>query len=138
MEVVEASIADLRHALETGAATCVDLVTTYLDRIAKYDRDGPCLNAVPVMNPDALCDAKAADARRRNGQVSGPLDGIPYTAKNSFKAKGMTVAAGSPAFAELVATDDAFAIAQLRRAGAILIGLTNMPPMANAGMQRGL
>ncbi len=138
MNVVEASIADLRHALETGEATCVALVTAYLDRIAKFDQAGPCLNAVPVLNPDALADAKAADQRRQNGQLLGPLDGIPYTAKNSYKAKGMTVAAGSPAFADLVATDDAFAIAQLRSAGAILIGLTNMPPMANGGMQRGL
>lgn len=138
MNVVEASIADLRHALVTGATTAVALVTAYLDRIARYDRAGPCLNAVPVLDPSALDAAAASDARRRAGQTRGPLDGIPYTAKNSFKVKGLTVAAGSPAFADLVATDDAFAIAQLRRAGAILIGLTNMPPMANGGMQRGL
>ena len=138
MNVVEASIADLRHALETGEITCVDLLATYLDRIARYDQNGPCLNAIPVLSPDARADAQASDARRKAGQTRGPLDGIPYTAKNSYQAKGLTVAAGSPAFADLVATDDAFAIAQLRRAGAILIGLTNMPPMANGGMQRGL
>ena len=76
--------------------------------------------------------------RRENGEIRGPLDGIPYTAKNSYKVKDLTVAAGSPAFAKLVATDDAFTIAQLRKAGAILLGLTNMPPMANGGMQRGV
>lgn len=138
MNVVEASIADLRAALETRETTSVALVETYLDRIARFDRSGPCLNAVPVLNPDALADAQASDARRTARQLRGPLDGIPYTAKNSFKAKGLTVAAGSPAFAELVASDDAFAIAQLRKAGAVLIGLTNMPPMANGGMQRGV
>ncbi|KEJ94191.1 amidase [Pseudosulfitobacter pseudonitzschiae] len=138
MNVVEATIADLRTALETGETTSVALVETYLDRIARYDRSGPCLNAVPVLNPDALVDAAASDARRAAGQPRGPLDGIPYTAKDSYKAKGLTVAAGSPAFADLVATDDAFAIAQLREAGAVLIGLTNMPPMANGGMQRGV
>lgn len=138
MNVVEASIADLRLALKSGATTSVTLVTTYLERIARFDRSGPCLNAVPVLNPDALAEAQASDARRHAGKLFGPLDGIPYTAKNSFKVKGMTVAAGSPAFADLVASEDAFTIAQLRKSGAILIGLTNMPPMANGGMQRGL
>ena len=138
MNVVEASIADLRHALEAGETTCFDLLAIYLDRIARYDQSGPCLNAIPILNPDARADAQASDARRNAGRARGPLDGIPYTAKNSYKAKGLTVAAGSPAFADLVATGDAFAIAQLRRAGAILVGLTNMPPMANGGMQRGL
>jgi amidase len=138
MKIVEASLAELRTAMETGATTCVSLVKMYLDRIAKLDRSGPCLNAVPVLNPDALAEAKASDARRQAGECLGPLDGIPYTAKNSYKVRGMTVAAGSPAFENLIANDDAFAIAQLRKAGAILIGLTNMPPMANGGMQRGL
>ena len=138
MNVVEASIADLRASLERNEITSVGLVTTYLDRIDKFDRNGPCLNAVPVLNPDALIEAQASDKRRHHGETLGSLDGIPYTAKNSFKVKGLTVAAGSPAFADLIATDDAFAIAQLREAGAILLGLTNMPPMANGGMQRGL
>ena len=138
MNVIEASIADLRAALENGDLTSVTLVQTYLDRIEKYDRTGPCLNAVPVLNPDALAEAEASDMRRENGEIRGPLDGIPYTAKNSYKVKDLTVAAGSPAFAKLVATDDAFTIAQLRKSGAILLGLTNMPPMANGGMQRGV
>ncbi|MBR9864810.1 MAG: amidase [Rhodobacteraceae bacterium] len=137
MNIVEASIADFRLGLESGEITCVELVKACLERIARLDKNGPCLNAVPVLNPDALQEAEASDARRKEGRCLGPLDGIPYTAKNSYKVKGLTVAAGSPAFEKLVANDDAFAIAQLRRAGAILLGLTNMPPMANGGMQRG-
>ena len=62
MNVIEASIADLRAALENGDLTSVTLVQTYLDRIEKYDRTGPCLNAVPVLNPDALAEAEASDA----------------------------------------------------------------------------
>lgn len=135
---VGASIADLRAALEEGWTTSVALVAAYLDRIAAHDRSGPMLNAVPVLNPAMFDEALASDKRRAAGQVLGPLDGIPYTAKDSFKVKGLTVAAGSPAFRDLVAGDDAFAIARLRAAGAVLIGLTNMPPMANGGMQRGL
>ncbi len=138
MNLVEATIADLRAALEAGRETSLSLTQAYLARIAAYDRAGPCLNAVPVLNPDALEDARASDARRAAGRVLGPLDGIPYTAKASFSVKGLPVTAGSPAFAGLVAQADAFAIARLRAAGAVLLGLTNMPPMANGGMQRGL
>jgi amidase len=136
--LVEASIAELRSALESGTVTSVELVAGYLDRIAFYDRHGIRLNAVPVLNPSAFADARASDERRARGESLGILDGIPYTAKNSYQAKGLTVASGSPAFVDLVAMDDAFTIAQLRRAGAVLIGLTNMPPMANGGMQRGV
>src|SRR5690554_2781631 len=136
--VVEASIADLRAALESGEVTSVELVARYLNRIAFYDRHGIRLNAVPVLNPSMFADARASDLRRAAGELLGPLDGIPYTAKDSYQARGLTVAAGSPAFENLVAQDDAFTIAQLRAAGAVLIGLTNMPPMANGGMQRGV
>ncbi|MEW9613906.1 amidase [Shinella sp. S4-D37] len=138
MKVVEASIGKLREALRAGEATSVGLVAAYLNRIACYDRHGMTLNAVPVLNPDMFSEARASDVRRARGESLGPLDGIPYTAKDSYKVKGLSVAAGSPAFADLVATDDAFAIARLRAAGAVLIGLTNMPPMANGGMQRGV
>ena len=137
-DVVEASIADLRQALDTGRVTAVGLLESYLERIAVYDHAGIRLNAVVVLNPQARADAVASDARRASGQTRGPLDGIPYTAKDSYLVRGLTAAAGSPAFADLVAQRDAFVIERLRDAGAILIGLTNMPPMANGGMQRGL
>ncbi|MBM2716262.1 amidase [Mesorhizobium caraganae] len=138
LNLVEASIADLRRALEDGTVTSVELVGAYLRRIAHYDRHGIALNAVPVLNPKMFEEAAASDLRRRNGATLGPLDGIPYTAKDSYKVRGLTVAAGSPAFEHLVANEDAFTIARLRAGGAVLIGLTNMPPMANGGMQRGV
>ncbi len=137
-EVTEAGIADLRGALEGGRVTAVQLVETYLRRIEAYDRSGPTLNSLVVFNDDALAEAAESDRRRSRAELLGPLDGIPYTAKDSYLAKGLTAAAGSYAFANLVAQKDAFAIERLRRGGAILIGLTNMPAMANGGMQRGL
>src|SRR5690625_117166 len=148
-DVVEKTIAQLRQALESGEATSVELVESYQQRIDSFDRPDPArtdgcaadggipLNSVVVQNPRAIEEARASDRRRAAGKTLGPLDGIPYTAKNSFMAKGLTVAAGSPAFKDLVAQRDAFSIERLRAAGAILIGLTNMPPMANGGMQRG-
>ncbi|MDT5065848.1 MAG: amidase [Mycobacterium sp.] len=137
-DVVEASIAELRSALASGTVTSVDLVSAYLARIETYDHGGIGLNSVVVMNPAALTEAEASDARRARGEVLGPLDGIPYTAKDSYLVRGLTVAAGSPAFEHLVAQRDAFTIERLRAAGAICLGLTNMPPMANGGMQRGV
>lgn len=140
IEVTEVSIAELRAALESGQTTAVELVQAYLARIDAYDGpDTPTtLNAVVVRNPEALNEAQASDARRAKGQTLGPLDGIPYTAKDSYLVKGLTAASGSPAFANLVAHRDAFTIERLRGAGAICLGKTNMPPMANGGMQRGV
>jgi amidase len=138
MEVVEASIAELRAALEAGRVTSLELVERYLARIAAYDHGGIRLNSVTVMNPQVRAEAAASDRRRAEGRVLGPLDGIPYTAKESYAVRGLPLPAGSPAFAGLVAGQDAFAISRLRAGGAVLIGLTNMPPMANGGMQRGL
>ena len=140
IDVVEATVAGLRRSLESGRTTSVEIVQAHLDRIEAYDRPGTAtaLNAVVVDNPGALDEARASDERRRVGRVRGPLDGIPYTAKDSFLVRGLTAAAGSPAFATLVAHRDAFAIERLRATGAICLGLTNMPPMADGGMQRGL
>jgi amidase len=86
--VVEKSIAELRAALDAGAVSSVELVAAYLNRIGFYDRHGITLNAVPVLNSDMFADARASDERRARGEVLSRLDGIPYTAKNSYQAKG--------------------------------------------------
>ena len=78
--IVGASIADLQEALSNGSITSVELVTKYLLRIFTFDCRGPCLNSIPILNPEALSEAAASDARRRSGQLRGPLDGIPYSA----------------------------------------------------------
>ncbi|EPE04121.1 amidase [Ophiostoma piceae UAMH 11346] len=139
LNIVEASIRDVEGALSSGAVTTVDLVTKYLKRVALFDCRGPVLNAIPILNPHVFDEAAASDDRRKSGQTPlGLLEGIPYTVKDSYKVKGMTVASGSPAFSNLVAGDDAFTVATIRAAGGVLIGRTNMPPMAFGGMQRGV
>lgn len=138
LTVVDADIDSLRHALDAGRITSVELVARYLNRIAAYDRSGIRLNSVPVLDPRAFAAARASDLRRAQGQTLGPLDGIPFTAKDSYRVEGLPVASGSPAFRDLVAGDDAFAVERLREAGAVFLGLTNMPPMAAGGMQRGV
>ncbi|KAF2494948.1 amidase signature enzyme [Lophium mytilinum] len=136
--VVEASIASHRAALNSGATTSVELCITYLHRIATYDLSGIHLNAFTVFNPRVLDEARASDQRRASGKPLSPLDGIPYTLKDSYKYTGLTVSAGSLAFKDLQSNEDAWVAAKLREAGAVLIGKTNMPPMAAGGMQRGL
>jgi amidase len=138
-DVVEATIRDLRQALATGATTSAHLVDAYLARLDAYDDPNTptALNAVVVRNPRARQEAEEADARWSQGRARGPLDGIPYTVKDSYLVAGLTSACGSPAFAGLTAQRDAFAVERLRTGGAICLGLTNMPPMANGGMQRG-
>lgn len=134
----EASIEDHRRALDAGLITAVELVTKYLIRIATYDCQGPCLNSFTIINPKVLMEAQASDERRAKGLSLRPLEGIPYTLKDSYKYEGLTVACGSPAFDGLMSSGDSFLASKLREAGAILLGKTNMPPMAAGGMQRGL
>lgn len=134
---VEASIESTLNALRDGRVTSVELVEWCLDRAERIDKSGPELNAIPVLNPRALEEARASDERRAAGLV-GALEGVPFTVKDSYMVKGLTVASGSPAFAGLVAQWDAFSVEKLREAGAVLIGKTNMPPMADGGMQRGV
>ncbi|KAM0391376.1 hypothetical protein ACHAPZ_011387 [Fusarium culmorum] len=138
LSLLEASISDLKGLLDNRVITSVELVTLYLHRISKFDCRGPCLNSVCLINPEVFAEAKASDDYRNSGKPPRPLEGIPFTVKDSYKVKGMTVAAASPAFANLIATSDAAIVELLRKAGAVVLGKTNMPPMADGGCQRGL
>ncbi|KAL6815199.1 amidase signature domain-containing protein [Trichoderma sp. SZMC 28013] len=134
----EASISDLKQLLNARVITSVELVSLYLHRIGKYDCRGPRLNSICVLNPDVFAEAQASDDFRASGKPPRPLEGIPFTVKDSYKVKGMTVSAASPAFAGLKASSDAAIVELLRTAGAVVLGKTNMPPMADGGCQRGL
>lgn len=136
--LVEASISDLKRMLDTRSITSVELVSLYLHRIAQYDCQGPRLNSICIINPNVFEEAQSSDDYRASGKSPRPLEGIPFTVKDSYRVKGLTVAAGSPAFADLQASSDAAIVQSLREAGAIVLGKTNMPPMADGGCQRGL
>lgn len=129
----QCSISELLARMGTGELRASELLADALSRIETAAH----LNAVVVRDPAAEASARESDRRYRNG-TARPLEGIPFTVKDSYLAKGLTAASGSPAFAGLRATSDAFTVATLREAGAVLIGKTNMPPMADGGMQRGL
>ncbi|KAF5229903.1 hypothetical protein FAUST_10067 [Fusarium austroamericanum] len=138
LSLLEASISDLKGLLDNRVITSVELVALYLHRIGKFDCRGPCLNSICSINPEVFAEAKASDDYRNSGKPPRPLEGIPFTLKDSYKVKGMTVAAASPAFEKLIATSDAAIVELLRNAGAVVLGKTNMPPMADGGCQRGL
>ena len=138
LTVIEASIGGLQDALCSGSITSVELVALYLQRISIYDGRSISLNSIPLLNQDVFDEAAASDDRRAAGLVLRPLEGIPYTVKDSYQVKGLTVANGSPAFQNLIAGEDAFIVKRLREAGAVLLGQTNQPPMMYGGMQRGL
>ncbi|KAK6218652.1 amidase [Colletotrichum tabaci] len=138
LDITQASIGQILHALSTTKLTAVDLVARFLHRIGKLDHRGPCFNSICILNPNVFDEAQASDDYRASGRSPRALEGIPFTVKDSYQAKGLTVAAASPAFENLVASSDAAVVELLRAAGAVLIGKTNMPPMADGGSQRGL
>lgn len=127
-----ATISDIHAAYSAGALTCTKLTQLYLNRIAAYNKAGPGLNAVVVVNPDALNDASKEDADLSEGIIPGPLYGVPVLIKDSYNVKGLPTTNGVGAFKSLIATEDSFAVKQLRAAGAIILGKGNMSTWAES------
>jgi amidase len=129
-EIVEAATPKLQAALAIGRVTSRDLVSMYLARIEAYDRKGPALNAISVINPRALAEADTLDAERRAGALRGPLHGIPIVVKDNYETIGMQTADGSSALAGWIPPDDSTLVKKLRAAGAIILAKTNMHEFA--------
>ena len=127
----EATIEQLHSLMLSRRLTAVELVQAYLDRIDAYDKRGPSLNAITVINPHALARAAELDAElARTGRLSGPLHGIPVIVKDNYDTADLTTAAGSRALADVLPPDDAFMVRRLREAGAIVIAKSNMAEFA--------
>ncbi len=129
-DVAEKSIRELQAAMTDGRVTAERLVELYLQRIATYDRNGPRLNAVIHINPNAARDARELDAERKARGSRGPLHGIPVLLKDNFETRDMPTTGGSLALRGVVPPRDAFQVAQLRRAGAVLLGKVNLHELA--------
>ena len=129
-EFMEATIPQLQAALSTGTITSRDLVAAYLARIEAYDKRGPALNAISVVNTRALDEAAAMDAERDAGKWRGPLHGIPIIVKDNYETAGMQTANGSLSMAGFVPPDDGTLVRKLRAAGAIIIAKSNMHEFA--------
>lgn len=130
-EVTEASAGDLQRAMTAGKVSSAQIVDAYLARIAAYDHAGPSINAMLRLNSRARAEAVALDAERKAGKVRGPMHGIPIVLKDNYDTKDMITSAGSLALANHRPKSDAFVVAKLREAGAIIIGKTNLHELAS-------
>lgn len=122
----DATIADINNAFDAGILTSERLVQLYLNRIEAYDKQGPALNAIISLNPDALATARALDEERRISGARGPLHGIPVLLKDTSDVAGMPTTAGCLALADSYPPDDAAEVRRLKEAGAVILGKTNL------------
>ncbi|MDH5501799.1 MAG: amidase family protein, partial [Gammaproteobacteria bacterium] len=131
-DYTEQDVATLQDAMHRGELSAYDLVNHYLQRIDALDRNGPRLNSIIELNPDALRIASELDRERQVSGPRGPLHGIPLVLKaNIDTADRMATTAGSLALADHSPPDDAFLVARLIEAGAIILGKANLSEWAN-------
>jgi amidase len=128
----EVTIDELQQKMQGGEMSSKSITRWYLNRIEDIDKKGPALNSVIEINPDAEKIADAMDAERKAGKVRGPLHGIPVLIKDNIDtADAMMTTAGSLALLGNKASKDAFIVKQLREAGAVILGKTNLSEFAN-------
>jgi Asp-tRNA(Asn)/Glu-tRNA(Gln) amidotransferase A subunit family amidase len=132
-QIEEATVASIQQALRDKSLTCHTLVQTYLDRIAAYDHKGPLLDAILALNPNALAEADQRDADYARSGPVGPLHCIPLVLKDNYNTADLPTTGGSAALAGAQPKADAFIVARLRKAGAIILGKSNMHEFALAG-----
>ena len=132
MILPEWTIAELQGRMESGELTAHRLAELYLQRIAEIDKEGPYINSVIELNPDALEIAGMLDEERKAGKLRGALHGIPILIKDNIDtADKMQTTSGSLALEGHIAVKDAFVVRQLRKAGAVILGKTNLSEWAN-------
>jgi len=130
-QIVEATINDIQMAVRSGRLTARQLVQGYLDRINDYDKQGPNINSVITVNPNALAEADKLDAAfRASGRLLGPLHGITILVKDEIDTAGMPTTLGTVVFKDYRPPKDAFVIDQLRKQGAIILGKATLSEFA--------
>jgi len=130
----EATISSLHTAMQNGKLTAVELVQLYLDRIEAYDKQGPFINALIMVNPKALAEARRLDSLyKATGKFVGPLHGIPVIVKDNYDTYDMPTTNGTLAMKKSIPPDDAFVIQKIRQAGAIIIAKSNLAEFAQSG-----
>jgi Asp-tRNA(Asn)/Glu-tRNA(Gln) amidotransferase A subunit family amidase len=126
----EATIADIGAAIEARELTCRQLVQMYIDRIEAYDKKGPALNAIIMINPNALATADDLDAKFARSGISGPLRCVPLIVKDNFNTADMPTTGGSLSLKGSIPAADAFQVRKLREAGALVLAKSNMAEFA--------
>ncbi|MHC8288295.1 amidase family protein [Pseudomonas sp. XS1P51] len=126
------SVDEISQRMERNQLSAVALVQHLLHRIEALDKQGPAINAIIELNPDAMAIAESLDQERRRGHVRGPLHGIPVLLKDNIDTSDqMQTSAGSLAMVGQPAVQDAFIVQRLRAAGAVILGKTNLSEWAN-------
>jgi amidase len=126
------TISELQEKMESGELTARRLAELYLERIEAVDKSGPVLNSVIEVNPEALDIAETLDTQRKAGKVRGALHGITILIKDNIDTHDrMQTTAGSLALEGNISAKDAFIVKQLRKAGALILGKTNLSEWAN-------
>jgi amidase len=133
LKLTEASIPQLSKAMDAGTLSSEQLVQAYLGRIDAYDQQGPALNTVMLLNPNALTRARELDEERRVSGPRSPMHGIPVMIKDNLDTADMPTTAGSFMLAGSLPPDDAFVVKQLRDAGAIILAKLNLSEFASGG-----
>jgi amidase len=131
-DVVEKTIAQMQTDMEAGTVTSQEITRAYLDRIEHYDRGQFGFHAIEVLAADAMAQAQAADAARMAGK-KGRLLGIPVVVKNNYDTRDMPTTNGSLTFENFRPAQDAFQVARLRDAGAVLLGKAALEEYATSG-----
>ena len=129
-QIEETTIGQIHAAMKRGQLTCRALVQRYLKRIDAYDKNGPAINAIVVVNPEVLPEADALDARYKRSGPAGPLHCVPTIVKDNFETIGLQSAAGSLALKGFVSTKDAFQVRRIKEAGALVLAKSNMAEWA--------
>src|SRR5436853_377914 len=130
--IEEITNAQIQSMFAAGTLTAKSLVNSYLSRITALDQNGPQLNSILQVNPDALNIAGQIDQMRQSGTILGPMMGIPILLKDNIDTHDqMQTAAGSLALVGTPAIQDSTVAANLRKAGAIILGKTNLSEWAN-------
>ncbi len=131
-ELDEITIDQLQQKMQSGEYTSKSITEMYLKRIDAIDKNGPGLNSVIEVNPDAISIAENMDNERKNGKIRGPMHGIPVLVKDNIATGDkMMTTAGSLALQGNKASKDAFIIQRLRESGGVLLGKTNLSEWAN-------
>jgi amidase len=128
--VDETTIAAVHAAFRSKTLTCHTLVQRYLDRIAAYDKQGPAINALITINPQALATADSLDRRFAREGLTGPLHCVPMIVKDNFETKDLQTTAGSLSLKGWIPTRDATMVARVRAAGAIVLAKSNLAEWA--------
>ncbi len=129
-DIEETTISQVHEAMRSGRLTCHVLVEEYLKRIAAYDKNGPAINSIVLINPNVQAQADELDRRFAESGLTGPLHCVPVIVKDNFETKGLRTTDGSLALSTYIPDKDAFLVQRIKQAGALVLAKSNMAEWA--------